>query len=243
MKYDAVHYEQRDSSGMSVRLTKTAPEPLQAVSTSVYPFYIDPANGELDAGATNVGLVDPYPPEPNPPLESPVPAESTSPMYIDGQRTSVTLDGMAISWQFAQNLLNSGWIGGQMGLIERSMMQSDPRFVGYSAAGKWFGNNLTKAVTEAIEMNTWTAQANYYVGDSWHGFSSSPHSTDAIWAIRTLDKKPLSLLDVSVLKGKVSELLTGNCKDFIKMLMDRANEVLTEQRNNASEDELKYLNA
>lgn len=49
-------------------------------------------------------------------------------MFIDEQQVTFSMDGMAISAQMAQNIINSGWIGGSIGLTQILMKQSDAHF-------------------------------------------------------------------------------------------------------------------
>ncbi len=99
--YDAAYYEHRDSSGMSFRMTKRQ-------MPTFYGDYTDERKAEFDAGATNVGLVSPYNPGPGEPPENPIPLESDSPLIIDGQQVTATVDGVGMSWQMVRNMAAAG---------------------------------------------------------------------------------------------------------------------------------------
>ncbi|MEO8649808.1 MAG: hypothetical protein ABI539_11640, partial [Acidobacteriota bacterium] len=78
------------------------------VSTSVSPYYIDPNNGEMDAGGTNAGLKNDYSPGSGAPPEVPQPLESESPLHIDGRRVTCTVNGFAMGCQLALGFADHG---------------------------------------------------------------------------------------------------------------------------------------
>ncbi len=73
-----------------------------------YGDYTDERKAEFDAGATNVGLVTNYNPGPGEPPENPIPLESDSPLIIDGQQVTATVDGVGMSWQVVRNMAAAG---------------------------------------------------------------------------------------------------------------------------------------
>jgi len=64
--------------------------------------------------------------------------------------------------------------------------------------------------------------------DSIPDFSAAENGGTDGWANTALDKKELSLFDVTLLKKKVSTLLTSDCMDFIKKLLDKTNEIVNQ---------------
>ncbi len=108
--HDSVQLHHADAAGVSERVTRNYPETLLG-TTSSQPDDIDPRQTELDPMGNNVGTVTGYNPQylPSEPTFH-IPIEGESPLFINGQRVSFSLDGMAISSQQAQALM--GTLGG-----------------------------------------------------------------------------------------------------------------------------------
>jgi YD repeat-containing protein len=242
--YDAAYYEHADSSGFGFRMTKR-------LMPAGYFDYSDERQAEFDAGGTNVGLVSSYQLQYDATNSNVLPLESESALYVDGRRVTATLDGVAINWQAAQNLINSGWIGGTLGLTEILMRQSDARFtnirVRLSDGGRWhnFGNNFEAAYGFADFNGGGEIRAHLNFGFSAPNLLGilQIKGIPEIWASEAPDRKMLSVVDLAVLKKKVKELLTKECTDFIKALIDRTKEILATDRSEADANTRRYLEA
>ncbi len=99
-----VNFEHRDASGMSYRST-------QSNGIDIYSEGAEGSPAELDPLGGNVGLSTPYieitvPPEPGYPTFELLGYES--PMYVNGQRVSATLDGIEVPLSLVQSAVQSG---------------------------------------------------------------------------------------------------------------------------------------
>ncbi len=99
-----VNFEHWDASGLSYRSTTTSGDAIQGEGAEGAPAELDPLGG-------NVGLSTPYiqiAEEPPPPVEPEYPSLRNlfeeSPMMVNGQKVTATLDGMEISWSSLRSM-------------------------------------------------------------------------------------------------------------------------------------------
>ncbi len=105
--HEAVFFEYMDASGMSHRTTDKNGVAMTTEGG-------DGAPAELDPFGSNVGLSTPYfellPPfEPQPAYPMLLPYYDDAPMWVNGQRMTCTLDGMAIGCGRAFDMMDSGF--------------------------------------------------------------------------------------------------------------------------------------
>jgi hypothetical protein len=222
-----VQFHHDDPAGVSQRVTRNSPENLLG-QPSYDPNYIDPRHAELDPMSNNAGLVTNYSPQYLPSDPNQIPIEGESPLYINGQRASATLDGLAISGQALSALVNSGRFGGWNGISQILMSQNDARFSHYSVASgseTWnFSNGqFGEAWARASEMHG-TLVRNFVVADvSVLGLSWGPQQQ----APDTRISKNL----LERMRPELAKILTPDCMSHLKDIFDAATRLAAGTQN------------
>ena len=98
---EAAYYENTDPSGTGFRVTPR-------LMPANWWDYSDQRKAEFDSGNSNVGLETNYQPVYEPGPSENLPLESESPLYVDGQKASVTIDGVSVSWLVARQMAEAG---------------------------------------------------------------------------------------------------------------------------------------
>jgi hypothetical protein len=164
-----------------------------------------------------VGTVTNYVQQPAPPSDAPIPIEGESPMYIDGARANITLDGMQMSAQQFQNYINTGMIGGVFGFTMSMMRQFDARFTDVRL--RLFDANRWRNFGSIEEAERWangrpgTIRARLNFGSS---FSLRMDTYAKLRAIR------LNSDITKMLRRNVERNLNESCASYIKKLIEAA---------------------
>lgn len=161
---ESVAWEHRDAGGASFRMTG-------AVMAQGGPAEMDPLNA--NTGPTNPYLSPPTLPDEGGNAMMPYPSFS-NPTQLG---TTYTIDGIRVTSDYFMSLVQSGRVGGQLGLFE-SMVRASPRLSGervYDAAGRLVGGyspaERGRALAMAFEYHG-TLVRDWLVNDNW-GVSSS----------------------------------------------------------------------
>jgi hypothetical protein len=207
-------FNHTDASGASIRATK--------VDGSLFNDYsVDDSPAELDPKGGNMGISTPYitinplPPDP----ENWNYLYNESPMYVNGQRVSFTLDGISITQSYAMMYIESGRIGGQFGLLYMAAEASAQRV----KLGTWWRTttySTTNPDTGDITSHTEMTKLNdVFGGYAYNNWSASL----ALTVFFQQDKKTkLGNKEREDLKAKLSDLLNkkdSKCKEFLNSLL------------------------
>jgi hypothetical protein len=213
--------------GVSQRVTRNSPETLLGTDPS-NPGYIDPRHTEFDSKGQNVGTVTSYVQQPGGPSEPPIPIEGQSPLYIDGQRANVTLNGLPMSAQEVAAYVNTVGVGGMMGLTQTLMGQFDFRFKNVQLrstydANRWhnFGSDMAGAISRAGEFaGPMTIRARLNLGFSASRFTTGIPITNYYRIIKTAQGHTLRFKDKEAfLRLFKSVLDSGDCKAKLNELL------------------------
>ncbi len=213
--HEAVFFEYMDASGMSHRTTDK-----NGVAMTVEGG--DGAPAELDPFSSNVGLSTPYfeilPPfEPQPEYPMLLPYYDDAPMWVNGQRLTCTLDGMAIGCSQAFSMLGHSadidyrhtdpMVLSQLGIFRSPIYGSrdfdDPTVGGGSGSDD-----------DPIRIGVGTE--TYFIGWEYH-ISWNP--------AQQRQERPLTQPEVTAVKENVKKNLSQKCKDFIRDLIERSNQL------------------
>jgi YD repeat-containing protein len=216
--YDSAQFHHTDANGVSERVTRNSPETLLGTTTSE-PNYIDPRHSEFDAAGGNTGLVSNFQPI-YLPGEPPIGLEDDS-NYINGQIVTASWNGIRIPMQAARNLINTGSIGGSMGLNEKLLRQMSAAFTNIwgrgvdSTRSRYFGDDISAAQSWATSMTDRGYDVDLHLSIN---LSSSMNSFfDFSWLPRS--QRQTGGFDVKQIKENIAKLY-GNkrCKDFLDKL-------------------------
>lgn len=204
---ESVSFEHFDAAGMSHR--STASDGTALTADGAY----DGAPAEMDPMGGNVGIATPYiqeviqPPPPNENFPY-FPLDGDSPMYVNGQQVSCTLDGLSIGCGTAFSMLGhsadidfantSSWILSQVGIF------AVPRAVGNNEAPTPPGGDPNTAYA------TTRYQYEYFFNNiSWGPQISSP------------DEKPEDAVKNAITEGS-NLVAKDKCKSAIEELLRKA---------------------
>ncbi len=99
-----VYFENYDASQMSYRATKTDGVALLGEGYDGAPAEFDPLGGNAGLTTPYIELIEPPPPE----NQYLIPFNRDSPMYVNGERVTVTLDGIEVPFGLAWSALQNG---------------------------------------------------------------------------------------------------------------------------------------
>jgi hypothetical protein len=177
---------------------------------------------ELDGLGGNVGLSTPYIELTTFPAPDVIPSwdylYEEHPMYVNGRRVTTTLDGLAIDSKLWHNLINSGRIGGQFGLLQMRTEAARPRLVQVgliTGEGNLIGGAGDEAAFRDIaKIHDYTLYRLFVVNDNW----SFGAALSGFRQTKEDETKIDSRLPKNLKAGVVEISNRSNCKDALQAL-------------------------
>jgi hypothetical protein len=210
-------FSHADASGASMRET-------QASGMLVYPEQAEESPAELDALGGNVGLSTPNVPEPEPippPENSPFQImHEDSPMYVDGQRVTATLDGLPIGIGRLSSLMANGSVAvGYMVHISGRGFHSIQAPID-SYGGGLFGRETPPTRVRPDGDGGVRHNGGYNLFS--FGAAFSEETQDDKW-----EERRITTVEARILKRTIIETISKNdlCKKYITDLINKVAEM------------------
>ena len=209
-----VNFEHRDASGLSYRSTTAAGDAIYGEGAEGSPAELDPLGG-------NVGLYSPYftfvnPPAPEDPSLFLLGEES--PQYVNGQRVTCQLDGLAIGCNQAYAALENG-------SAIPAALAAYQNLPGFS-----FQNNGLGIFTSFVPGHWESINANHGGGGNddviriYTDTTFVPATTNSFyfnisWSPTRQTQQPIETLPTNLRGAVETRLDDGNCRQFLNNLL------------------------